>query len=131
MTSGQSSCLKGLTAQHTGPSRRQAFPSLERCSKDKVLAAFKAQEAEKERLRIEQVQREAAIREGCAAQAAECKPFVDKALSVMSELTSQVFVTTKDTLKTIHEETGFERYLIGGSWAAEQIAAAIASVSRR
>ena len=67
----------------------------ERCSKDKVLAAFKAQEAEKERLRIEQVQREAAIREGCAAQAAECKPFVDKALSVMSELTSQVFVTTK------------------------------------
>ena len=34
----------------------------------------------------------------------------------------------QDTLEIIHQETGLERYIIGGSWAAEQIVAAQSTV---
>ena len=36
----------------------------------------------------------------------------------------------QETLEVIHRETGLEHYIIGGSWAAEQIVAAQATVCR-
>ena len=68
---------------------------VERCSKDKVLSCLRKQREEKKRLRIEAEQREAALQKGRADQARDCKPFVDKALSVMEQLTTQVFTITK------------------------------------
>ena len=37
-------------------------------------------------------------------------------------------LTIKDDIDLIHQATGFERVIIGGSWAAEQIASAVSDI---
>ena len=40
------------------------------------------------------------------------------------------FSVSQDTLHIIHQVTGYEHFIIGGSWAAEQIVAAQATVCK-
>ena len=114
-----------VSLQHLGK-----YNYAERITKDKVLALVKAIEKERERVHLKDEQREAANQEGRAAQTTECQPFVDKAFSLMEQLTNQVVTITKDHLDIIHQATGLEHFIIGGSWAAKQIVAAQATVCR-
>ena len=51
-----------------------------------------------------------------------------KAETLGDSLIIQLELTIKDTIDLIHQETGFERFVIGGSWAAEHIASAISTI---
>ena len=68
---------------------------VERCNKEKVISAYKRQKEEEKQARLEREQREAAIEAGRTALSAECKPFVDKALTVLEQLTSCVQTNIK------------------------------------
>ena len=112
-----------VSLQHLGK-----YNYAERITKEKVFAFVKTNQKERERVRLKDEQQEAATQEGCAAQTTECQPFVDKALSLMEQLTNQVVTITKDHLDLIHQATGLEHFIIGGSWAAEHIVTAQATV---
>lgn len=94
------------------------YSYVERWSKNKVLSCFRKQREEKERLCIEAEQRKAALKKGRADQAKDCKPFVDKALSVMEQLTNQVFSQLRrrgillDFLFVLNNEPFFFRRLL-------------------
>ena len=103
-----------VSLQHLGK-----YNYAERITKDKVLALVKAIEKERERVHLKDEQREAANQEGRAAQTTECQPFVDEVLSLIEQLTNQIVTITKDNLHIMHQATGLEHFIIGGSWAAK------------
>ena len=90
----------------------------EQCSRDKVWASIdevarKEKEEHKERERLDTEERNALELERQAMQ-----PYVAKAEKLMPVIEKEMSTLIIDQLKLIHEETGHERFVVGGSWAS-------------
>lgn len=84
---------------------------------DKIAADKAVEEAEKSRLK--------AIKDvHDSFEELEMKPFVETAERLIPELENKLTAyieVVEDVLKTIHRETGFERFLVAGSWSSFMI----------
>ena len=56
------------------------------------------------------------------------EPFVEQANSVMPELEDALLAPITDDLKLIHNETGYEEFIVSGSWASAKIVEAHTNV---
>ena len=102
----------------------------EQCSRDKVWASIdevarKEKEEHKERERLDTEERNALELERQAMQ-----PYVAKAEKLMPAIEKEMSTLIIDQLKLIHEETGHERFVVGGSWASEKICQVVSKVCK-
>ena len=102
----------------------------DQCRRDSALAyidALKQKEeeerAEKERIAIEE-------RQALAVEEHVTQQYTEKAASLMPAITNQLATLVIDPLKLVHEETGYEKFIVGGSWVSEKICDAISVVCK-
>ena len=100
----------------------------ERWPRDRVLAAVhKIREEEaKEHAEIERIATER--RKAIEDFDAMALPFVQRAESMLEQLKATLHELVVPYLQVVHEETGFEEFIVGGSWASAKIAEAMATI---
>ena len=97
----------------------------ERCSRDKVLAAVEIIWDEETRLRLGEERVPLMEQAVIDAKVAETQPFVEKAFSRLMELKASLQRMATQDQHRIHAATGFETFIIGGSWMSMLVQKAI------
>ena len=100
----------------------------EQCSRDKILPLLKKMRDEEEAVQREEARAEEEARAAREAERLAMRPYVDKAEAMMGDVMDALLPLVEKDLLTIHNETGFERFIIGGSWAAMKIVDALVDV---
>ena len=94
----------------------------ERCSRDNILAEVQKINDEKEREEAQRLRLLLEEERHHVERADAMQPYVEKANSAMDALKFALSSSITDYLMLIHNETGLEEFIIGGSWAASMIA---------
>jgi len=97
-------------------------------TREKILAAMKEIEEAKAKKDAERQQQMAERRDALASEVTRNQPYVEKAATLRPQLQIALKSLVQDHIELIHNKTGMEEFIIGGSWASAMIAEAYGNV---